>query len=80
MQEARNIGSPPLILPPGFAEEFFLNFRGLRPWRGSQDAPPAFMGIQVNFCKSPTCSNYGVPVSPEARRGAHGGTLTRLLH
>jgi transposase-like protein len=27
--------------------------------------PPLFGGIQVNFCKNPTCANFGVPASTE---------------
>jgi transposase-like protein len=35
------------------------------PWR----YPPAAAGIQVNFCKSPKCGNFGVPPSNEPKRG-----------
>ncbi|MGH8456623.1 MAG: transposase [Stenotrophobium sp.] len=28
------------------------------------------MGLQINFCKSPSCSNFGVPIDVLARRGA----------
>jgi hypothetical protein len=31
--------------------------------------PPPVEGIQVNFCKAPTCSNFGVPPNPISRRG-----------
>src|SRR2546425_1868432 len=31
--------------------------------------PPEIDGIQVNFCKNPTCANYGVP--PGLKKGAH---------
>jgi hypothetical protein len=27
--------------------------------------PPPVNGIQVNFCKNPTCANYGAPASAE---------------
>jgi len=30
--------------------------------------PPGIDGIQVNFCKNPTCANYGVP--PSLKKGA----------
>ena len=37
--------------------------------------PEAIAGIQVNFCKNPTCANFGVPVPQVATKGqlAHGG-------
>lgn len=31
--------------------------------------PPEIGGIQVNFCKKPTCANYGVPASQRISRG-----------
>ena len=31
--------------------------------------PPEIDGIQVNFCKNPTCANYGIP--PGLKKGAH---------
>lgn len=31
--------------------------------------PEAFGGVQVNFCKNPSCANFGVPVSPIGGRG-----------
>lgn len=31
--------------------------------------PPEADGIQVNFCKNPTCSNFGVPASQTVARG-----------
>lgn len=31
--------------------------------------PPAIEGIQVNFCKDPTCLNFGVPPNPVSKRG-----------
>lgn len=35
------------------------------PWR----FPPTVGGIQVNHCKNPKCSNFGVPPSNERKRG-----------
>ncbi len=36
--------------------------------------PPSAGGIQVNFCKNPTCENFGVPVPETAWKGkaSHG--------
>lgn len=31
--------------------------------------PPEIDGVQVNFCKNPSCANYGVP--PGLKKGAH---------
>jgi len=32
--------------------------------------PDEYIGIQVNFCRNPTCANFGVPASPQpAARG-----------
>jgi transposase-like protein len=31
--------------------------------------PPEIDGIQVNFCKNPTCKNYGVPPKTSVKRG-----------
>ncbi len=31
--------------------------------------PPAIDGIQVNFCKNPTCANFGVPPKVGSKRG-----------
>lgn len=31
--------------------------------------PEEFGGVQVNFCKNPSCANFGVPVSPASSRG-----------
>jgi transposase-like protein len=33
--------------------------------RGKKRIPEAVGGIQVNFCKNPACTNFGVPASPE---------------
>lgn len=38
---------------------------GLRKHR----IPPDIDGIQVNFCKKPTCKNYGIPASQRISRG-----------
>ncbi len=35
------------------------------PWR----YPPTAAGIQVNFCKSPKCGNFGVPPSNAVKKG-----------
>lgn len=42
--------------------------------------PPEVGGIQVNFCKKPTCPNFGVPAAQTTRRGqsAGGDTYTKL--
>ena len=32
-----------------------------KSWSGKFRILPAHNGIQVNFCKSPTCANFGVP-------------------
>ena len=34
--------------------------------------PPEIAGIQVNFCKKPTCSNYGVAASQLPAKGKNG--------
>lgn len=34
--------------------------------------PPPVNGIQVNFCKNPTCANFGVPASVEKQRRGPG--------
>lgn len=31
-------------------------------------APDAFQGVQVNYCKNPRCANYGVPIGKKASR------------
>lgn len=31
--------------------------------------PGEVAGIQINFCKNPTCANFGVPVEPTVTRG-----------
>ncbi len=31
--------------------------------------PPEAEGVQVNFCKNPSCSNFGIPASQTAARG-----------
>lgn len=31
--------------------------------------PPAVHGLQVNFCKNPSCGNFGVPVAATATKG-----------
>jgi len=35
--------------------------------------PPTVEGIQVNFCKDPTCQNFGVQPNPISKRGKHSG-------
>jgi hypothetical protein len=35
--------------------------------------PPEVDGIQVNFCKNPSCANYGVPARSTVHRGDSGG-------
>ena len=35
--------------------------------------PPEVGGIQVNFCKNPTCPNFGVPAAPRSQRGRSSG-------
>jgi hypothetical protein len=35
--------------------------------------PPEAGGIQVNFCKNPSCANDGVPARLSIRRGGTGG-------
>jgi transposase-like protein len=37
--------------------------------------PDAVDGIQVNFCKNPTCSNYGVPASVKKQTRGPGARL-----
>lgn len=34
--------------------------------------PEAHAGIQVNFCRNPTCRNFGVVPSQESQQGKHG--------
>ena len=34
--------------------------------------PPTSAGVQVNFCKNPTCANYGVPVPMQKTPGVKG--------
>ena len=31
--------------------------------------PPAASGIDVNFCRNPKCSNFGVPIPQAAKKG-----------
>lgn len=31
--------------------------------------PPEIGGIQVNFCKNPNCSNFGIPASQSSKKG-----------
>lgn len=47
---------------------------------GAERVPPAFDGIQVNFCKNPTCGNFSVPAderSQKTGRGARAGRKDR---
>lgn len=37
--------------------------------------PPEVGGIQVNFCKNPSCSNFGVPASAEKQPRGPGASL-----
>jgi len=37
--------------------------------------PPECSGIQVNYCKSPVCRNYGVPPEQTSVRGRNSYTL-----
>jgi transposase-like protein len=37
--------------------------------------PPEYSDIQVNFCKSPVCRNYGVPAEQTSVRGKNSYTL-----
>ena len=37
--------------------------------------PESVFGIQVNFCKNPTCANFGVPVAATATRGPGASNL-----
>ena len=41
--------------------------------RKADRIPPEAGGIQVNFCKNPGCTNYGVPARSTVRRGGTGG-------
>lgn len=43
----------------------------------SSKVPPEIDGIQVNFCKCPTCANYGVPAS--LKKYAHRSKAPTLL-
>jgi hypothetical protein len=37
--------------------------------------PDAVDGIQINFCKNPICSNYGVPASVKKQPRGPGASL-----
>ena len=37
---------------------------------GLPRVPPEYDGLQVNFCKDPTCPNFGVPLAPTRRAAA----------
>ncbi len=39
--------------------------------------PPSHSGIQVNHCKSPICTNYGVALEQKSVRGKNRYTLDR---
>jgi transposase-like protein len=39
------------------------------PSSGNPRAPAPVLGIDVNYCKTPTCANFGVRVAPTAARG-----------
>ncbi len=45
----------------------------IRPGR----VPDAFEGIQVNYCKNPTCSNFGVPPPQKGAKGRPAASLAR---
>jgi len=51
--------SPPLLTPP---------------LPSLPKIPPEIDGIQVNFCKNPTCANYGIP--PGLKKGVHRSKAT----
>jgi len=36
--------------------------------------PPEVDGVQLNFCKTPTCSNYGIPPEPVSTKGTAART------
>lgn len=38
------------------------------PYEHKTRVPVAFEGVQVNFCKNPSCKNFGVPVNPYINR------------
>lgn len=41
------------------------------PRRHKRRTPDEFHGIQVNYCKNPQCSNFGVPIGKKTARGTN---------
>lgn len=44
---------------------------------GAGRVPPAFDGIQVNFCKNPTCGNFSVPADERSQKTGRGARAER---
>jgi transposase-like protein len=64
---------PAFKIPPPDEFELFLAGQPDSPLRLAR-IPHAFDGIQLNFCKSPGCANYGKPPEPVATKGAAAQT------
>lgn len=63
-----NGGSGQLPSPPhGSAKALHPD----HPRRQKRRAPDEFKGIQVNYCKNPHCTNFGVPISKTSTYGAN---------
>jgi hypothetical protein len=55
---------PPLQLAKG-------DLHPEHPRRHKRRTPDEFHGIQVNYCKNPQCSNFGVPIGKKTARGTN---------
>ena len=50
------------------------------PYERKPRIPLAFEGVQVNYCKTPSCRNFGIPVDPFMNRMGRVGKNIQTDH